>query len=386
MNENITRLEYEGKTILLIPTAHVSKQSVELVKQVVADEKPDSICVELDEQRYQNLQNPKAWENTDIVKVIKSKKVGFLLANLVLGSYQKRMAKKLNTNVGQEMVQGVQSAKETGANLVLADRSIQATFMRIWRKLNFWEKSKLVFNLVFSFAVDEDVTDEDLQALLEGDMLESALSDMRKQFPKIGHILISERDQYLAAKIKSAPGPKIVAILGGAHVPGVIKEIESDTTADTEALAEVPTKKKYTKWIGWAIPVLILALITYGFITNTETGLRQLTSWVLWNSFLAAGFTALALGHPLSILTSFVVAPISSLNPMLACGWFSGLVEASLRKPTVKDVNNVPEDIMSFKGFFKNRFLRIILVVVMANIGSSLGTFVAGLDIIRSLF
>ncbi len=383
MDENITRLEYNGKTIILVATAHVSKQSVELVKQVVAEEKPDSICVELDEQRYNSIQNPKAWESMDVVKVIKEKRVGFLLANLVLSAYQKRMAKKLNTNVGQEMLQGVACATDSGANLVLADRSIQVTFMRIWRKLNLWEKGKLIFNLLFSFLNDEDVTDEDLNRLMQEDMLESALSEMRKQFPKIGDILISERDRYLAWKIKTAPGDKVVAILGGAHVPGVKTQIFEG--GDVEALATIPMKKSISKLVGWVIPAAIMALIVYSFAVNVQTGLRQLTVWVLWTGVLAGAFTALSFAHPLSILTSVLVAPMTTLNPVLACGWFTGLVEASVRKPTVKDVNSIPEDIMSLKGFFKNRFLRILIVVMMANIGSSIGTFVAGLDIIRNL-
>jgi pheromone shutdown-related protein TraB len=383
MDENITRLEYNGKTIILVATAHVSKQSVELVKQVVAEEKPDSICVELDEQRYNSIQNPKAWESMDVVKVIKEKRVGFLLANLVLSAYQKRMAKKLNTNVGQEMLQGVACATDSGAHLVLADRSIQVTFIRIWRKLNLWEKGKLIFNLLFSFLNDEEVTDEDLNRLMQEDMLESALSEMRKQFPKIGDILISERDMYLAWKIKTAPGDKVVAILGGAHVPGVKTQIFEG--GDVEALATIPTKKSISKLIGWVIPAAIMALIVYSFAVNVQTGLRQLTVWVLWTGVLAGAFTALSFAHPLSILTSVLVAPMTTLNPVLACGWFTGLVEASVRKPTVKDVNSIPEDIMSLKGFFKNRFLRILIVVMMANIGSSIGTFVAGLDIIRNL-
>lgn len=384
MDENIISLDYKDKKIILIATAHVSKQSVELVKKVINEEQPDSICIELDEQRYQNIQNPKAWENTDIIKVIKSKKTGFLLANLVLSSYQKRIAKKLSTNVGQEMIQGIECAKQTGAQLVLADRNIQVTFLRIWRKLNFWEKSKLILSLIFSFGDDEEISDEDLNELLQKDMLESALTEMRKQFPKIGDILINERDQHLASKIKEAPGEKVVAILGGAHVPGVKEQIFN--TQNIDEITEVPPKGPASKIVGWVIPVIILCLIAYGFFINTQTGLQQLTAWVLWNSLMAALFTALSLGHPLSILTSFVVAPISSLNPMLACGWFAGLVEASVRKPTVKDVNAVPEDILSLKGFFRNRFLRILLVVIMANLGSTIGTVIAGMDIIRNLF
>ena len=201
MNENITKLEYQGKEIILIATAHVSRESAELVKQVIEDECPDSVCIELDEDRYSNIQNPKAWESTDIVKVIKSKRVGFLLANLALSSYQKKIAKKLDAPVGGEMIQGIESAKETGANLVLADRKIQTTFLRIWRKLSIWEKAKLLVSLIFSFDEDAEITDKDLQELLQADMLESVLIDMRKQFPKIGDLLISERDQYLALKI-----------------------------------------------------------------------------------------------------------------------------------------------------------------------------------------
>lgn len=384
MNENITKLEYQGKEIILIATAHVSKESSELVKQVIEKERPDSVCIELDEDRYNNLQNPKAWENTDIVKVIKSKRIGFLLANLALSSYQKKIAKKLDAPVGGEMIQGIESAREVGADLVLADRKIQTTFLRIWRKLNIWEKAKLLASFLFSFDDDTDISDKDLQELLQADMLESVLVDMRSQFPKIGDILISERDQFLAAKIKDAPGKKVVAVLGGAHVPGVKEEIYR--TQDIDSISVIPAKSPTAKVISWMIPAVILCLIIYAFILNVQTGMQQLSSWVLWNGTLAAIFTALAFGHPLSILTAFVAAPITSLNPMLACGWFAGLVEATVKKPTVHDVLNVQTDIFSLKGFYKNRFLKTLLIVILANIGSSIGTFIAGTDIISNLF
>lgn len=384
MNTNITRLEYQEKEIILIATAHVSRESAELVKQVIEEERPDSVCIELDEDRYNNMQNPKAWENTDIVQVIKTKKVGFLLANLALSSYQKKIASKLDVPVGGEMIQGIESAKETGANLVLADRKIQTTFLRIWRKLSIWEKMKLLFSLIFSFDDDDEISEEDLQKLLQADMLESVLNDMRKQFPKIGEILISERDQYLASKIKEAPGKKIVAILGGAHVPGVKEEIYR--TQDLDAISTVPPRSSLSKVVGWIIPIAIIGLIIYAFALNVETGLTQLSAWVLWNGGFAALFTAFTFAHPLSILTAFVASPITTLNPMLACGWFAGLVEASVKKPTVHDVLNVQTDIYSLKGFYHNRFLKTLMVVVFANIGSTIGTFFAGAGIIRSLF
>lgn len=384
MNKNVTSLDYQSKKIILIATAHVSKESAELVKQVIDEERPDSVCVELDEDRYNSIQNPQAWENTDIIKVIKSKKVGFLFVNLALSSYQKRIAKKLNTYVGGEMLQGIESAKQIGAALVLADRKIQTTFLRIWRKLSLWEKGKLIVSLLFSFDDDSTVSDNDLQELLKADMLESVLVDMRKQFPKIGDILISERDQFLASKIKEAPGKKIVAVLGGAHVPGVMKEIYR--SQDIDSISTIPPQNPLAKIVGWIIPAAVIALLLYAFFVNLQTGLEQLSAWVLWTGILAGLFTALSLAHPLSILTSLIAAPFTTINPVLACGWFTGLVEATIKKPTVQDIQRIPEDIFSFKGFFKNRFLRIILVVFMANIGASIGTFVAGADIIRNLF
>ena len=383
MVNDVTRLNYNGKEIILIATAHVSQESVELVKRVIDEEKPDSICIELDEKRYENIQNPKAWENTDIIKIIKAKRVGFLLANLMLSSYQKKIASKLNVNVGGEMLQGIKSAQETGAELVLADRDLQTTFLRIWRKLSFGGKCKLLFNIIFSFDDGDQIDENNLQEIFKGDLLESMLADIHKKFPTIGDILITERDQYLAEKIRTAPGQKIVAILGAAHVPGISKQIYQDI--DIESINYVPPKKKSTKIIGWVIPAIIIGLLIYAFCLNIETGLHQLSIWVLWNSGLAALFTLLALGHPLSILTAFVTAPITSANPFLACGWFAGLVQATVKKPTVQDAQNIQTDILSIKGFFRNKLLKALLVVIMANIGSAIGTFIAGADIIKNL-
>lgn len=384
MEDNVYRIDLEGREIILIATAHVSKESAELVARVIELEQPDSVCIELDEGRYQTLKDPAAWEKTDIVQVIKKKQVVFLLASLALGAYQKKIAEKLKINVGAEMIQGIESANRIGAELVLADRSIQTTFIRIWRKLGFMEKMKLIFSFALSDDSDTEITEAELKDLLQEDMLSAVMGDMKAQFPKVGEVLITERDQYLATKIKGAKGNKVVAVLGGAHVPGV--KVALHETHDLAVLSEIPEPKAWTKAIGWLIPGLIMVLMAYSFFINWETGLSQLGSWVIWTGALAAVFTAISFGHPLSILTSFLVAPISTLNPLLAVGWFTGIVEASLRRPTVQDVKSVAVDAGTFKGFFKNRFLRILMIVIMANIGASIGTFVAGFELIRSIF
>lgn len=383
MAEPITRLHIDGKEIILIGTAHVSKVSADLVRETILAEKPDSVCIELDPKRYESIQNPKAWEETDLVKVIKNKRVGFMLANLFLGAYQKRVATNLGVQAGSEMLEGIKCAKEIDATIVLADRDIQTTFLRIWRKLTMWDKCKLLTAFLFG-EDDEDISEEDLRQMMEEDMLSAALAELKGSFPQIGEILISERDQFLAQKIKKAKGEKVVAVLGGAHIPGVVRAM--DTEVDMAKISHVPPAKKTGKIIAWAIPIAILALMVYAFVTNFETGMAQLSTWVLWNSGLAALGALIVLAHPLAILSAFVVAPISSMNPFLAAGWVAGLVQATVQKPKVSDLQSIHEDIGSIKGLYKNRALKVLFVVVFANIGSSVGTFLAGATIIQNLF
>lgn len=386
MSDNITRLTYQDKEIILIATAHVSAESVALVKEVIETEQPDSVCIELDEGRYETILNPTSWEDTDVVKVVREKKVGFLLVNLVLSSYQKKLAEQMDSPVGGEMLQGIESAKEVEAELVLADRDIQITFKRIWGYLNLWEKSKLLVSLVFGTDEEEEdeLTEETLAEMMESDMLAGAMADLEKEFPVIGEVLINERDMYLANKIKNAPGEKVVAVLGGAHVPGVSKEIYQ--TQDLTKITTTPPKKISSKLVELIVPALIIGLIAYSFYVGIDTGWRQLSTWILWNSGLSALFTLFAFGHPLTILTSFVAAPLGTLNPLVAVGMFAGITEATLRKPTVKDLQTIQTDIFTIKGFFQNRVLKVFLVVIMSSLGGSLGNFIGGFDLIRNLF
>ncbi|WP_089611549.1 TraB/GumN family protein [Dehalobacterium formicoaceticum] len=380
-NENITRIDLDGKELILIGTAHVSRSSAELVKQVIEEEKPDSVCVELDAQRYQTITEGNKWQDTDIFKIIKEKKSTLLLINLAMSSFQKRLAKQFDIKAGQEMIEGIQAAKEIGAQLVLADRNIQITFSRIWHSLGFWGKVRLMVELIFSIFTDESISEEDLEQLKSKDMLNSILHEFSQKFPRLKVPLVDERDQYLAQKIKEAPGPKVVAILGAAHVPGIKEELFKEH--DLEQLTQLPPKSKLVQVVGWSIPILIIGLIVFTFITNPAMGAKQSISWVLWTGSFAALGTALAFGHPLSILTAFLVAPITTLHPLIAAGWFAGLTQAYIKKPSVRDFENLAEDILSLKGFWHNQVTRILLIVAMANVGGSIGTLIGGADVIR---
>lgn len=382
MSENIINIKYQDKDITLVKTAHISKNSVEDVKRTVEEIKPDSICVELDADRYDSIIHSDSWRNRDIVQVIKDKKVGFLMVNIILASFQKRMAKKMDNTSGQEMITGIHLAKENDLNLVLADRSIKNTFTRIWNKLGFFEKAKLIYAIFLSIFEDEDITEEDLEQLKKSDALEAALNEIGKDFPIVKEVLVDERDKYLAYKIKNAPGNKIVAIIGAAHAGGIIKNIPLEYSIDE--LDDTSKKKGIGSLLKWVLPLALIGIVVYTLIQNRDVGLSQIYSWFLWNGSLSAFGVLLAFGHPLSILTAFVMAPITSLNPLLAAGWFAGLTEAHIRKPKVKDFENLAEDTSTLKGFWHNRVTHILLVVIMANIFSTIGTFVSGVGIISS--
>ena len=375
-NSALHRLSFGDKTILLIGTAHVSRESADLVASVIGEEKPDTVCVELCDSRYQAIRQKNKWQDTNIIKVIKEKKVFLLLSSLLLASFQKKIAKKLNIKPGGEMIKAIETGEAIGAKIYLADRDIRITLGRVWRVMGFWEKVKLLFQLVLSVWEIDEISENDIEKMKEQDVLESLLSDVGKSMPVMKKILIDERDRYIAHKIRSAPGEKIIAVVGAGHIPGVKTYWKTDK--DIKALETLPLKKKRSTLLKWILPTMVLALLIFGFFHGgTDAGAHMIKWWIIANGVLAGLGALIAFAHPLTILSSIIAAPLTSINPMIAAGWVSGLVEAIARKPKVKDFENLPEDILSIKGFWKNKVTRILLVVVFTNIGSSLGTMVA---------
>jgi len=374
--DNIHRLNFKDKEIILLGTAHISRESTELVSSVIEEEKPDCVCVELCQSRYQTIRQRDKWEKMDIIKVIKDKKAFLLLSNLLLASFQKRMARKFNLKAGEEMIKAIEKAEATGAKIHLADRDISITLSRTWRIMGFWDKIKILFQFVLSLGGIEEISEEEIEKMKQQDVLQVILADIEKSLPVLRNILIDERDQYLAYNIKTAPGEKIVAVVGAGHVSGIKKHWNAEI--DLKALEEIPPKSLTSRLIKWIIPLGILFLFIFGFFWGGyDTGTNMITWWVMANGLLAGIGAIIALAHPLTVLSSILAAPLTSLNPMIAAGWVSGLVEAVSRKPKVKDFESLPEDILSIKGFWKNKVTRILLVVIFTNLGSTLGTFVA---------
>lgn len=390
MKQTVRKIELEGRQILLVGTAHISKDSIDEVGEIIRAERPDRVCIELDDGRLQSLNNEKGWQEMDIVKVLKSGKGFLLLANLVLSSFQRRMGADVGVKPGDEMKEAIRVAGEEGIPAVMVDRPIQITLQRAWAKNSLWGKAKLLATLVSSAFSNEELSSEDIENLKDQGAMDGMMKELSEYLPTIKEVLIDERDRFLASKIWDTPGAKVIAILGAGHLPGteaIIREIASGArTADTSDIETLPPKGAGSKVAGWAFPALIVALIAAGFFTGgANASVNMLLKWLLLNGSLAALGTILALGHPLSVIVSFVGAPIATVNPFIGVGLFSGLTEAWLRKPRVQDMERLATDVGSVRGFYRNRISHVLLIFFLSSLGGAIGNFITVPALIGSL-
>lgn len=379
---NITRLTVGDREIIILGTAHVSQESVRQVEQVIHDEAPDHVCVEIDHSRYASLTQKNQWESLNIYRVIRERKSFLLLGNLVLSSFQKRIGVDLGVTPGQEMMAAVRAAQEAEIEFSLVDRQIHTTLRRAWAKSGFFGKNKMLAALLGSIFSREKLDAQEVEALKQKGALETMMAELADYLPAAKAVLIDERDQYLAANIAKAPGTRILAVVGAGHVPGIISWIkhitEDDQHPDMTALDTVPPPGPVRKALPWVIPAIVAGLIIWGFVrSGWDGGLQMLWRWILVNGTLSAIGATIALGKPLTIIATFLAAPFTSMNPTIGVGFVSGLLEAVFRKPRVIDFERLSEDITSFRGFYRNRFTRILLVFFFSTVGSAAGTFIA---------
>jgi len=372
---NVDLIEYKGRRFYLVGTAHVSTRSADLVERVLRERAPDTLCLELCEPRYQALSRPDRWQETDIFSVIRSGRAYVLMAQFALAAFQKKLADEFRIRPGEEMLRGMAVAGELGIDIALVDREVRTTLKRAWAHAGFWSLLKIAGSLFMSLFSEEKISQEHIEDLKDSDGLTLMMEEFSGALPGVKEALIDERDRYLAAKILEAPGDTVVAVVGAGHVPGIRKAFGTDI--DVAALEVLPPPNRSVRTVAWGVPVVVLGLIVAGFfVSGRETSEQMVLAWILANGVAASIGTLLAFAHPLTIVTAFVAAPLTSLNPTIAAGWVCGLVEAWVRKPRVKDLQNIATDITSVRGLWSNRVSRVLLVVILANIGSSIGTFV----------
>jgi pheromone shutdown-related protein TraB len=383
-----------SKTLHLIGTAHVSRASVDEVARVIREVRPDTVCVELCASRYAALADAERWKKLDIFKVFKEGRALFLLANLAVGAYQRRLGQALGVMPGEELLRGVEVAREVGAEVVLADRDVNITLKRSWGALSIWKKSRLLGAILASLfegrsdrkdlslpdgEVPPKHTEDSLESQIEGLKDPTNVSEMMQELaralPQLKRPLIDERDLYLISHLREAPGRVIVGVVGAGHVEGMVKHV--DTPVDRAALDALPSPPWWQGLLKWLVPAILVGTFFLGLGKTEGQGLvDMLLAWILPTALCSGVATLLVGGRPVSVMTAALCSPITTIHPLIASGMIVGPVEAWARRPTVADCERIHEDVQSFRGFFRNPFTRTLIVTVAATLGSAIGAWI----------
>lgn len=373
------RIVLDGREIILVGTAHISRESVDTVRRVIAEEQPEHVCVELDQQRFQALTDPNRWQSLNVLDVIRKGQGQFLLVSLALASFQKRLGLQTGVKPGAELAAAAEEAQQRGIAFSLVDREIRTTLLRAWRKTPFWKRFHLLATLLAGLFENQQIDEAELAKLRETDTLSAMLEEMGTLLPSVKTILVDERDTFMADRIRHAPGQKVVAVVGAAHLPGIERQLQ--TPADPAMIAEistVPPKSRWSELVPWLLPALVVGLFVAGFFVGDWSKLADAAvAWVLLTGGLCALGTAVACGHPLTILSAFVAAPFTTLHPALGAGMITGVVQAFVAAPTVADLEKVSDDVATLPGWWRNRMIRVLLVFFFSSLGASAGMLIA---------
>lgn len=371
-----------GKTeVVILGTAHVSRESVEDVENLLAKMKPELVAVELCESRFQAFMDRDSWKKLNIVQVIREKKLFLLFSTIVLSIFQKKMGEHTQTKPGEEMMRAVEIAHEKDHEVVLADRNIRTTLRRAWQSLNFFSRITVLSEMIGSLFFQGEIDKEEIEKMKKRDVLEDLIENLPPQFSAIRNILIHERDVYLAQKIRNAvaenpEAKKLVAVVGAGHLPGIEENLNIDN--DIAPLDEVKGKNPWLHYLGIFLPiVIVIGLILYFSGTDPLSIADNLLLWVIVKVVASVIFPIILLAHPLAILGAALAGPVSNFNPVFKPGWIAALAEAYFRKPLVEDFENLVHDTRTVRGFLKNRVMRVFMIFFLSQLGATIGTFVA---------
>lgn len=390
------RLKINNSRLTLLGTAHVSRNSAAEVGELLASGEYDTVAVELCPSRYKHILDPDTMANMDLFRVLREGKTIRVIANLALGSMQQRIADEIGVKPGLEMHAAINCAREKQIPVWLIDRDIGTTLTRIYRNIPWWQRITLMGGLLGSVLVHQEVSEEEIEKLKEGDILEATLSQFAEENQTLFRTLIGERDEFMSARLRTeineSDHRNILVVVGAGHLAGLNQHLEkklppssAEIAATLAELERIPENRTWLKALPWLVVALILAGFAIGFSRSPSLGQQLIIDWVLINGGLSALGTLLALGHPLTIVTAFVAAPLTSLNPMIGAGMVTAMMEVFLRKPLVRDFDTLRSDVAHYKGWWKNRVSRTLLVFLFSTLGSVLGTYIAGYSVFQRI-
>lgn len=390
-DEPVRHVQRDGVDYALLGTAHVSRTSAEAVERLLASGHYDAVAVELCPSRYQTLTERDAWRNMDLFRIIREGKAGMMMASLTLSAYQRRIAEQFGIEPGAEMKAAIEAAGRAGMPVQLIDREIGITLRRASRRLSWWKRWLMLNGLVMSMFSRQEISEEDIERLKQGDLLTETFSEFSETAPELYESLITERDRFMAARLRqeneSGESRRVLAVLGAGHLEGTAEALGGvdDPEPTVSELNHMPPPSRFIKALPWLIAALVITGFAIGFSRSPELGLALIATWVIINGTLSALGALIAGGHPLTVLTALVAAPITSLNPTIGAGMVTGAVEAWLRKPRVADFESLRDDVVKLPGWWRNRVSRVLLVFFLSNLGSAIGTWVAGFRMVQQL-
>lgn len=386
-SSDVHTIQFEDKTILLIGTAHISQESVDLVEEVINKEQPDCVCLELDDKRFKALTQKKQWQSLDLKQIIKKKQLSTLMINLLMASYQKKLGGQLGVQPGAELLRAAKTAEDNEISIALIDRDVRVTLRRAWKSTSFFKKGYLLTTIVASLFDSTEISEEKLAEMKQKDVLSGLMEEMGSVLPDVKRVLIDERDIYLCEKIKTAKGQRLVAVVGAGHVAGIKEVFKNDHSNELEEITTIPPVSGLWKAIGWSIPLLIIgSLITIGIQKGAADAGSNLVYWILANGIPSAIGGILAFANPFTVIGAFVAAPITSLTPVIGAGYVAAFIQVMRTPPVVKEFETVGDDMGCLTGWWKNKLLRLFLVFLFTGLGSAIGTYVGGYEIITNLF
>ena len=381
--------------ITLLGTAHVSRTSAEKVKELIETGDYDAVAVELCPSRYHSIVNPDALAKMDLFQVIREGKASMVAASLALGAFQQKAAEQMGIQPGAEMREAIDCAKAAKLPVLLVDREVGTTLKRIYRNVPWWRRMNLIAGLVASVVSSEKVSEEEIERLKEGDILESTFAQFAEEEQDLFKPLIGERDHYMVARLQQEvakhPHENILVVIGAGHLAGMVKRFEevlptTDSADDViTELDTVPAGMRWLKYFPWLIVALVFVGFAIGFYRSPEMGWSLVMDWVLINGGLSALGALIAAAHPVTIIGAFIAAPLTSLNPTIGAGMVTAAIEVYFRRPKVGDFSKLRTDTTTISGWWKNRVTRTLLVFMFSTIGSAVGTYVAGFRIFGRL-
>ena len=369
----------DGSEVLLIGTAHVSRESVEEVREAILEERPEVVAVELCEPRYKVLIDKRGWEETPLTKLLKGEQPYFFLGQSFLAMVQRSLGEQLGVEPGAEMLEAIKAAKEVGAKVALVDRKIAVTLRRAWGKMSLREKFRIFKELLYGFLGVTEEEEIDIESLKRQDVVTEMMEELGELAPKAKEVLVDERDAYIAARIKElvAQGhKKILAVVGAGHISGLVANLSSDEAVDLAELESIPKNIFSLKLAGYLIPLAFLAIFVWTIYAQGWGKFLDIVYKLFWiGGGLSAVGALVALAHPFAIGAAFLAAPFGILNPLIATGWISGYVQILVNPPQVKDFQGLRE-IRSVRTFWTNRLTKVLLVAAFTNIGATAGAVI----------